>query len=94
MPEAERVGIPFQDFELFCRLLNNLDDFAVAIKYISIAGRPLSRNEFKRAAKVCLKGDSRIGIKRTYTLAGDFLFGFAALGSSFSHCNTLSNMYR
>ena len=56
MPEKERVGIQFRDFELFCRLLNNLEDFTVAIKYISVAGRPLSRQEFKRAAKVCLNG--------------------------------------
>jgi len=55
-PENERVGIQFRDFELFCRLLKNLDDFTVAVKYISEVGRPLSRKEFKRAAKVCLNG--------------------------------------
>merc|ERR1719150_707652 len=56
LPEDEREGIKFRDFELFCRLLNNLDDFSVAVKYISQVGRPLSRKEFKRAAKVCLNG--------------------------------------
>ena len=56
LPEDEREGIKFRDFELFCRLLNNLDDFTVAVKYISQVGRPLSRKEFKRAAKVCLNG--------------------------------------
>ena len=56
VPETERVGIQFRDFELFCRLLKNLDDFSVAVKYISEVGRPLSRKEFKRAAKVCLNG--------------------------------------
>ena len=55
-PESERVGIQFRDFELFCRLLNNLEDFTVAAKYISELGRPLSRKEFNRAAKVCLNG--------------------------------------
>ena len=56
VPDEKRAGIQFRDFELFCRLLNNLEDFTVAIKYISVAGRPLSRQEFKRAAKVCLNG--------------------------------------
>ena len=56
LPENERIGIQFRDFELFCRLLKNLDDFSVAVKYISEVGRPLSRKEFKRAAKVCLNG--------------------------------------
>ena len=57
LPEDGRVGIHFRDFELFCRLLNNLEDFTVAIKYSSEVGRPLSRKEFKRAAKVCLNGN-------------------------------------
>ena len=56
LPENDRIGIQFRDFELFCRLLKNLDDFSVAVKYISEVGRPLSRKEFKRAAKVCLNG--------------------------------------
>ena len=56
MLEEERVGVRFRDFELFCRLLNNLEDFTVAVNYISAVGRPLSRQEFKRAAKLCLNG--------------------------------------
>ena len=56
LPDENRVGIQFEDFETFCRLSNNLEDFTVAVKYISQVGRPLSRKEFKRAAKVCLSG--------------------------------------
>ena len=56
IPDENRVGIQFKDFETFCRLSNNLEDFTVAVKYISQVGRPLSRKEFKRAAKVCLSG--------------------------------------
>lgn len=46
----------FQEFELFTKLLNNLDDFAIAVRIYALAGKSLSREEFKRAAKICLNG--------------------------------------
>lgn len=55
-PQEQRQGITFQEFELFTNLLNNLNDFAIAIRFYSVAGRSLSREEFRRAAKICLNG--------------------------------------
>ena len=52
LPDENRVGIQFKDFETFCRLSNNLEDFTVAVKYISQVGRPLSRKEFKTETRI------------------------------------------
>ena len=46
----------FQEFELFTQLLNSLDDFAISVRIYSLAGKSLSREEFKRASKICLNG--------------------------------------
>ena len=54
-------GITFEEFETFCHLLNNLEDFTVATKYIAYANkRPLSPEEFKRAADACLNAGEEL----------------------------------
>ena len=52
----EEKGINFHEFEQFTQLLNNLEDFAIAVRLYSISGKGLNRDEFKRAAKICLHG--------------------------------------
>jgi hypothetical protein len=40
--DAEEKGITFQEFLVFCTFLNNLEDFAVAMRMYSLADRPIS----------------------------------------------------
>ena len=47
-------GISFQQFNSFCQLLNSLDDFAIAMTMYTIAGKAVTKEEFARAAKVCI----------------------------------------
>ena len=47
-------GISFQQFNDFCQLLNSLEDFSVAMTMYTIAGQPVSEEEFGRAAHICL----------------------------------------
>lgn len=47
-------GISFQQFNDFCQLLNSLDDFSIAMTMYTIAGHPVSEEEFSRAAHICL----------------------------------------
>ena len=37
----------------FCHLLNSLDDFAVAMTMYTLTGKPVTEDEFSRAAQVC-----------------------------------------
>ncbi|CAL1533519.1 unnamed protein product [Lymnaea stagnalis] len=46
-------GITFDEFKKFCQFLNNLDDFAIAMKMYTFAQQPVSQEEFMRAVKVC-----------------------------------------
>ncbi|XP_055894530.1 calcium uptake protein 3, mitochondrial-like isoform X8 [Biomphalaria glabrata] len=46
-------GISFDEFKKFCQFLNNLDDFAIAMKMYTFAQQPVSQEEFMRAVKVC-----------------------------------------
>ncbi|KAH8871527.1 Calcium uptake protein 2, mitochondrial [Schistosoma japonicum] len=48
------ITIPFAEFQKFFTFLNCLDDFALAIKMYTIAGKPISLPEFKRAVKACI----------------------------------------
>ncbi|KAI3389176.1 hypothetical protein SNEBB_009731 [Seison nebaliae] len=45
-------GITFDEFRQFCFIINNIDDFATAIRLFSHVDRPISPNEFQRAAKI------------------------------------------
>lgn len=47
-------GIFFKQFYDFCQLLNTLDDFEIAMTMFTIAGTPVTEDEFGRAAKICL----------------------------------------
>ncbi|BFZ14767.1 hypothetical protein BsWGS_17806 [Bradybaena similaris] len=46
-------GITFVEFKKFCQFLNNLDDFAIAMKMYTYAQQPVSQEEFQRAVLVC-----------------------------------------
>ncbi|XP_035828296.1 calcium uptake protein 3, mitochondrial [Aplysia californica] len=46
-------GITFTEFKKFCQFLNNLDDFAIAMKMYTFAQQPVSQEEFQRAVMVC-----------------------------------------
>ncbi|CAG5120878.1 unnamed protein product [Candidula unifasciata] len=46
-------GITFDEFKKFCQFLNNLDDFAIAMKMYTYAQQPVSQEEFQRAVLVC-----------------------------------------
>ncbi|KAK3719873.1 hypothetical protein RRG08_040173 [Elysia crispata] len=47
------TGISFNEFKKFCQFLNNLDDFAIAMKMYTYAQQPVSQEEFLRAVMVC-----------------------------------------
>jgi Ca2+-binding EF-hand superfamily protein len=47
-------GISFQQYDNFCELLNSLEDFSIAMTMYTIAGHPVSEEEFGRAAHICL----------------------------------------
>jgi Ca2+-binding EF-hand superfamily protein len=50
-------GITFDEFRAFCQFLNNLDDFNVAMKMYTLADRPISQDEFRRAVRICTGTD-------------------------------------
>uniref|UniRef100_T1JCH2 EF-hand domain-containing protein n=1 Tax=Strigamia maritima TaxID=126957 RepID=T1JCH2_STRMM len=50
-------GISFSEFKNFCQFLNNLDDFAIAMRMYTFADQPISQEEFHRAVKICMGRD-------------------------------------
>jgi calcium uptake protein 3, mitochondrial len=51
--EATEKGVSFEEFRAFCQFLNNLDDFAIAMRMYTLADRAISKDEFQRAVKIC-----------------------------------------
>lgn len=49
----DEKGITFEQFKAFCQFLNNLDDFAIAMRMFTFANQPISQEEFHRAVKIC-----------------------------------------
>ncbi|KAK6620787.1 hypothetical protein RUM43_011082 [Polyplax serrata] len=49
----EEQGITLQEFKGFCQFLNNLEDFAIAMKMYTLSDHPISEDEFHRAVKIC-----------------------------------------
>ncbi|XP_064473701.1 calcium uptake protein 3, mitochondrial-like isoform X2 [Ornithodoros turicata] len=49
----EEKGITFDQFKAFCQFLNNLDDFAIAMRMFTFANKPISQEEFHRAVTIC-----------------------------------------
>ncbi|CAD5114177.1 DgyrCDS3318 [Dimorphilus gyrociliatus] len=45
-------GIDFKAFKDFCQFLNNLDDFAIAMRIYTYSEQPISESEFRRAVKI------------------------------------------
>ncbi|ERL87561.1 hypothetical protein D910_04952 [Dendroctonus ponderosae] len=46
-------GITFEEFNVFCQFLNNLEDFSIAMRMYTLADHPISKDEFHRAVKIC-----------------------------------------
>ncbi|KAJ8882959.1 hypothetical protein PR048_014798 [Dryococelus australis] len=42
----EEKGITFDEFRTFCQFLNNLDDFAIAMRMYTLADRPISKGKY------------------------------------------------
>ncbi|XP_055853177.1 calcium uptake protein 3, mitochondrial isoform X5 [Episyrphus balteatus] len=49
----DEKGIMFHEFKDFCRFLNNLDDFTIAMRMYTLADRSISKDEFSRAVMIC-----------------------------------------
>nr|CAD7462301.1 unnamed protein product [Timema tahoe] len=49
----EEKGITFNEFQVFCQFLNNLEDFTIAMRMYTLADHPISKDEFLRAVKIC-----------------------------------------
>nr|CAH7749197.1 unnamed protein product [Callosobruchus chinensis] len=49
----ESIGISFEEFVVFCQFLNNLEDFSIAMRMYTLADHPISKDEFRRAVKIC-----------------------------------------
>ncbi|XP_066584516.1 calcium uptake protein 3, mitochondrial isoform X3 [Prorops nasuta] len=47
------IGITFDEFRHFYQFLNNLDDFSIAMRMYTLADHPISKDEFRRAVKIC-----------------------------------------
>jgi len=45
-------GITFEQFRQFCKFLNHLEDFTIAVKLYTFANRSITQPEFARAVKV------------------------------------------
>jgi len=45
-------GISFSEFQAFFTFVNNLEDFAIALRMYALAGKSIGQAEFKRAVKV------------------------------------------
>ncbi|XP_053980074.1 calcium uptake protein 3, mitochondrial isoform X5 [Hylaeus volcanicus] len=48
-----QTGIMFEEFRRFYQFLNNIDDFAIAMRMYTLADQPISKDEFQRAVKIC-----------------------------------------
>lgn len=48
-----QTGITFEEFRHFYQFLNNIDDFAIAMRMYTLADHPISKDEFQRAVKIC-----------------------------------------
>ena len=54
---SSEIKVTFDDFEVFVQMLNNIEDFEVAVKFFGLLGKqPLGQEELKKAAKICLNG--------------------------------------
>jgi len=69
--DAEEQGITFAEFRDFGQFLNNLDDFAIAMRMYSLADRPISEDEFQRAVKSCTGTSLSPHVVRTVFLLFD-----------------------
>ncbi|XP_062844403.1 calcium uptake protein 2, mitochondrial isoform X2 [Trichomycterus rosablanca] len=45
-------SITFEEFKAFCLFINNMEDFAISVKMIADANRPIGMAQFKRAVKI------------------------------------------
>jgi len=69
--DTEEQGITFAEFRDFGQFLNNLDDFAIAMRMYSLADRSISQDEFQRAVKSCTGAALSPHVVRTVFLLFD-----------------------
>ncbi|XP_053703928.1 calcium uptake protein 2, mitochondrial [Synchiropus splendidus] len=50
-------SITFEEFKVFCLFTNNLEDFAISMKMVTEANRPVGMAQFKRAVKIATGHD-------------------------------------
>nr|XP_057942060.1 calcium uptake protein 2, mitochondrial isoform X2 [Doryrhamphus excisus] len=50
-------SITFEEFKAFCLFTNNLEDFAISMKMVSEANRPVGMAQFKRAVRIATGHD-------------------------------------
>ncbi|CAM9232890.1 unnamed protein product, partial [Lampetra planeri] len=50
-------SITFEEFKAFCLFTNNLEDFAISMKMVTEANRPVGMAQFKRAVKIATGHD-------------------------------------
>ncbi|XP_043193418.1 calcium uptake protein 3, mitochondrial-like isoform X6 [Amphibalanus amphitrite] len=53
MEETSLRGVTFEEFRDFCSFLNQLEDFAIAMRMYTMADQPISQEEFHRAVRIC-----------------------------------------
>ncbi|XP_058811200.1 calcium uptake protein 3, mitochondrial-like [Topomyia yanbarensis] len=50
---TNRHLVSFEEFERFCRVLHNLEDFALAMRIFHSVNGTISKDEFARAVRIC-----------------------------------------
>ncbi|KAF3706764.1 Calcium uptake protein 2, mitochondrial EF-hand domain-containing family member A1 Precursor [Channa argus] len=50
-------SITFDEFQAFCLFTNNLEDFAISLKMVTGANRPVGMAQFKRAVRIATGND-------------------------------------
>ncbi|KAM9846671.1 calcium uptake protein 2, mitochondrial [Aulostomus maculatus] len=50
-------SITFEEFKVFCLFTNNLEDFAISVKMVTEANRPVGMAQFKRAVRIATGHD-------------------------------------
>ncbi|KAM9788271.1 calcium uptake protein 2, mitochondrial [Neosynchiropus ocellatus] len=50
-------SITFEEFKVFCLFTNNLEDFAISMKMVTEANRPVGMAQFKRAVRIATGHD-------------------------------------
>lgn len=50
---VSRHSVTYEEFESFCQVLHNLDDFVVAMRFFYSVKKAISKDEFTQAVRIC-----------------------------------------